>query len=116
MSARSFLRPSFVIAALLALAALGGGCDGDADDAAVAQETVFIELRVWQHVGGAEKLWVSARPEGGQWDALGTVPSPLDGVTTGYSPLSHHRYRNLAIAGVGLRVWQPVADPAGIYV
>ncbi len=46
MSARSFLRPSFVIAALLALAALGGGCDGDADDAAVAQEVVLIELRV----------------------------------------------------------------------
>ena len=117
MALRRLLLPPFVLAALLAFAAACDDAgDGDADDAAVAQETVFIELRVWQHVGDAEDLWVSARPEGGQWDALGTVPFPLDGVAEGYGPLSHYRYRNLAIAGVGLRVWQPVADPAGIYV
>ena len=122
MATRPVLLP-FVLAVALALvlpALVASGCDtrGDAtqDGNIASTDTVIVHMRVWQHVGDAEDLWVSARPEGGQWDALGTVPFPLDGVAEGYGPLSHHRYRNLAIAGVGLRVWQPVADPAGIYV
>ena len=102
-----------VLAALLALAA---SCD-DAGDGDAAQDIAVIELRVWQSVGDAgENLWVSARPEGGQWDEVGTIPFPLDAISEGYSPLSHYRYGSLAIADVGLRVWQRAADPASIYV
>ena len=37
-----------------------------------------IEVRVWQDVRDAESIYVSARPAGGSWDDLGTIPLPLD--------------------------------------
>ncbi|MDE2933897.1 MAG: hypothetical protein OXS47_08515 [Chloroflexota bacterium] len=33
-----------------------------------------VEVRVWQSTRDAERLWISARPEGGSWATLGTIP------------------------------------------
>lgn len=37
---------------------------------------VTIEMRVWQDVDDPLTHYVSARPEGGDWRTLGTVPCP----------------------------------------
>ncbi len=88
-----------VLAALFA-AAPGAGLGSAETDPGV--NTVTVEMRLWQDVHNAENVWMSARPKGGDWRALGTIPFPLDagdGAAT-------YRYRDLAIAGVELRVWQ----------
>ena len=99
-----------LVAALLTTAAPAPArADSDAD-------TVIIELRVWQRVDNHEDVWLSARPQGGRWDALGTIPLPRDGVVRGYGGISRHRYGDLTIGGVGVRVWQRVLEPWRIYV
>lgn len=88
------------LAGLLAALALGlrtGEPLGAVDDQG---DTITIQLRVWQDVEHDEDIWISARPLGGSWRTLGTVPFPL----------THHRgvwgtwYRDLAIAGVEIRI------------
>ena len=37
-----------------------------------------VETRVWQSVRDPERLWLSARVEGGSWATLGTVRLPLE--------------------------------------
>ncbi|MCY3886388.1 MAG: Ig-like domain-containing protein [Chloroflexi bacterium] len=74
---------------------------------------VSIELRVWQHVLDTERIYVSARPVGGDWRTLGTIPLPLD---DGYSSNGSCRYGGFTVAGVELRVWQHVRDAERIYV
>ena len=66
------------------------GTDGDADSDADAEPgpdpgddepdpvAVTIETRVWQHVDDPTRIFLSARPEGGSWATLGTVPLPLE--------------------------------------
>ena len=87
----------------------------DAASGAVAEEVV-VELRLWQHVDNASDVWISARPAGARWDTLGTIPFPLD--THGFSLdlQSFHWFRDLAIAGTELRVWQRHRAPELIYV
>ncbi len=74
---------------------------------------VTIELRVWQHVLDAERIYVSARPEGGDWRTLGTIPLPLD---DGHSSDGSYRYGDLAVADIQVRVWQHVIDAERIYI
>ena len=118
MSTRSLLPLPFVLVALSALVALGGGADTVlAEDAAPdAGDTVFVQMRIWQHVDDAENLWISARPKGGRWDTLGTIPFPLDHRAGGYSTVSKYRYADLAMGGIGLRVWQPETDRENVFV
>ena len=58
--------------------------DADCDQAALAVEVapptvaVTLEARVWQHVDDGARLFLSARPAGGSWATLGTVPLSLD--------------------------------------
>ena len=107
----------FVLAALLALAALGGAATTSfAEDAPGAAETVFIQMRIWQHVDDTDNIWISARPEGGRWDTLGTIPFPLEHRAGGYSDVSKFRYADLAMTGVGLRVWQPETERERVFV
>ena len=104
-----------VVAALLLAAVLVAAAPVPARaDSAV--DTVIIELRVWQRVDNHENVWLSARPKGGRWDALGTVPLPRDGVVGGYSGISRHRFGDLTVGGVAVRVWQRVLEPWRIYV
>ncbi len=104
-------------AALLALASLVAAARTSfAEDAPGAAETVFIQMHIWQHIDDVDNLWISARRAGGRWDTLGTIPFPLDNRAGGYSPVSKFRYADLAMAGVGLRVWQPETERERVFV
>ena len=118
MNASRLLSLSFVAAVALALGSLGGAANTALaeDDAAVGGETVVIEMRIWQHVDDADNIWISARPKGGRWDTLGTIPFPLDHRAGGYSTVSKYRYADLAMGGIGLRVWQPETDRENVFV
>ena len=84
-----------------------------ASAATTAADTAVVELRVWQDVKYAKWLWVSARPEGGSWATLGTIPFPLD---DGHSADGSSRYGALTVGVVELRVWQNVGDPLSISI
>ena len=44
--------------------------------------TANVEVRVWQSTSDAERLYISARPEGGNWGTLGTIPLDMDGLNS----------------------------------
>ena len=71
---------------------------------------VVVELRVWQDVNDASNLYVSARPEGGDWRGFGTVPFTL-GPPRGYGADALHQYGDVYVAGVGLRLARHVNVP-----
>ena len=83
--------------------------------------TVNVEVRVWQDVNNARNIYISARPAGGDWAALGTIPLPLD---DGISSSGRFRYGDISVgvpvgsatATVEVRVWQDVNDALRIYV
>ena len=103
-----------IIGALLLLAISAGADSVDAQSQdAPDGDTAAIELRVWQHVRDAERIYVSARPVGGDWRTLGTIPLPLD---DGYSSDESCRYGDFTVAGGELRVWQHVRNAERIYV
>ena len=54
-----------------------------------------VEVRVWQDVRDGRRIHLSARPEGGFWRELGTVPLPLD---DGQSATGRYRYGDVVIA------------------
>ncbi len=82
-----------------------------------------VEVRVWQALSDERDIRVSARPAGGSWRTLGTVPLPLD---DGTSSTGRYRYGDIAIdvplpnhatpATVEIRVWQDVGNTRHIYI
>ena len=81
--------------------------------AAAGEDAAVVELRVWQDVNNAERLYVSARPKGGSWATIGTIRFPLD---AGHSADGSLRYGDLTVGRVELRVWQSVSDPLVISI
>ena len=88
-------------------------------------EAANVELRVWQRIEDPLRIYVSARPEGGSWGTLGTIPLALDQRNS----RGTFRYGDIDLgvplpgaasqdstANVELRVWQRIADPLRIYV
>ncbi len=68
--------------ALDSLSASGAWRYGDASiEARLAVGPAVVEARVWQSVADPSRLYLSARPSGGSWRALGTVPLALDGLS-----------------------------------
>ena len=59
-----------------------------------ATRTVNVEVRVWQDVDQPDALWLSARPNGGSWADLGTIPVPLD---DGLSGTGRYRYGDIVL-------------------
>ena len=55
--------------------------------------TATVEVRVWQSTGDPLNIYISARPEGGDWSVLGTIPLPLDEEASGGS----FRYGDIAV-------------------
>ena len=105
-----------VLAALLGLVVATVG-------AAQAEETATIEVRVWQNVSDELEIHISARPAGGNWRILGTIPLPLvDGVSTS----GQYRYGDISLgvplanravpATVEVRVWQDIQNSARVYI
>ena len=110
---------SGVVAALLAAAAAMAPFTG-----AAAQSTASVEVRVWQSVSDDRALYVSARPAGGSWAALGTIPLDMSGLSASRA----YRFGDVAVeaplsgepnaprATVEVRVWQSVTDDRALYV
>ena len=108
---QALLAVPILLAAVVAAAATPAGT-ATADEGAAPAE-VIVELRVWQHVRNTDSIWVSARPKGGDWRTLGTIPFPLD---DGSAWGDYYRYGDLVIAGAALRIWQRVGEPERISV
>ncbi len=107
-----------VIAALFLIATLAPV------NGAAAQSTASVEVRVWQSVSDDRGLYVSARPAGGSWGTLGTIPLDMDGLSSSGA----YRYGDVAVeaplsaepdaprATIEVRVWQKIADERALYV
>ena len=107
---------------LVALAGLAGIMGLTAGASAQDARTTAIELRVWQHREDASIIHITARPAGGSWGTLGTIPLPLD---DGISQSGRWRFGDVAISvpleapfltRVDVRVWQRVANDALIHI
>ena len=61
-----------MIGALALVLALLAGVDAASADEESADSAVTLDVRVWQTVSLPERVYISARPEGGSWDTLGT--------------------------------------------
>ena len=68
---------------------------------AQSQRTANVEVRVWEDVNDPERNYISARPQGGSWSTLGTIPLPL---TDGVSSSGRFRYGDVTLA-------VPLPDP-----
>ncbi|MCY4391975.1 MAG: hypothetical protein OXE43_07975 [Chloroflexi bacterium] len=64
--------------------------------AALAQgaNTANVEIRVWERTDDPARNYISARPEGGSWQTLGTIALPLDGETSN----GRFRYGDITLA------------------
>ena len=112
-----------IVGALLLLAVAAAPGSADAQREAADEETVRIELRVWQDMDDDLDISVSARPADGSWQTLGVIPLPLD---DGHSSSGHYRYGNITLAvplsnratpvHIEMRVWQHVEDGRRIYL
>ena len=112
-----------IVGALLLLAVAAAPGSADAQREAADEETVRIELRVWQDIEDDLDISVSARPADGSWQTLGVIPLPLD---DGHSSSGHFRYGNITLAvplteratpvHIEMRVWQHVEDGRRIYL
>ena len=61
------------LVALMMVVAVGG----TAFAVAQSTRTANVEIRVWEDVNDPARNYISARPEGGSWRTLGTIPIPL---------------------------------------
>ena len=66
-----------------------------------------VEVRVWQDVEDSSRIYVSARPAGGDWRVLGTTALPLD---DGLSSTGRYRYGDLSVS---VAVRSPVVQVPG---
>ena len=62
---------------------------------AQASRTANVEVRVWESTSDPRLNYISARPEGGSWRTLGTIPLLL---TDGVSSSGRFRYGDITLA------------------
>ena len=108
----NLLAATLLLAAMLLSVCVGTGWPSAeaADDDAGGE--VIVELRVWQDVNDQENLYVSARLQGGRWDAHGTRAVQLQ---YGLGGLGRYNYDTLSIGGVELGIWQRKPQAPGAY-
>jgi len=99
-------------ALLLALVLFAGAGSASSQESG-GRVRVDVDVRVWQGVADPELLYISARPAGGRWDALGTIRLHLD---RGLTADRDERFGDVRVDGVEIRVWQRVAEPRRIHV
>ena len=102
--------------------ALAGAAAVAAQSGPDSGSTANVEVRVWQAVADAERLYVSARAAGGSWRDLGTAPLDMSGL----SASGRYRHGDIALdvprSGAGgavtvqVRVWQAVGDAERLYI
>ena len=107
----SLLAATLVLAAMLLGVSAGEGLPR-ADAADDAGGEVIVELRIWQDVNDEQNLHVSARLQGGRWDAHGTRAVQLQ---YGLGGLGRYNYDTLSIGGVELGIWQRKPQAPGAY-
>ena len=78
---------NLVIAALVGVIAVGGALVY-----AQSSRTADVEVRVWESTSDPERNYISARPEGGSWSTLGTIPLGR-GEASAYETTSNGRFR-----------------------
>ena len=93
---------NWIIVALVAVIAIGG-----AVTFAQSSRTANVEIRVWESTSDPTRNYISARPEGGSWRTLGTIPLGT-GDATAYEETSNGRFR---YSDITLAV--PLGDEAG---
>ena len=104
------------LAAVLGLAVVATGA------AQGGGQTAPVEVRVWQNVGDLEDIRISARPAGGDWRILGTIPLPLgettDSGTFAYADidLDVALPNRVTPATVEVRVWQRIGANERVYI
>ena len=54
--------------------------------------TTDVDVRVWQSTSDAQALYISARPDGGSWRTLGTIPLG-EGAASEYETTANGRFR-----------------------
>ena len=103
-----------VLAGVFGLALLAGAN-------AQSGNTANVEVRVWQRVSDANALYISARPEGGSWRTLGTIPIDMSGLSGSRA----YRYGDITVtvpragttaAVVEVRIWQRVRAELSLYI
>ena len=110
---------SAILITALAAIAVGGTVT-----TAVAQDNTeaTVQVRVWQSLEDAERLYISARPASGSWATLGTIRLPLD---DGRSSDGRFMYGDIGLdvpladrppLRVEVRVWQHSLRLERVYV
>lgn len=64
------MKKLIALAGILAVIAVAGAAIAFAQN----ERTANVEVRVWQRSSDHSQVYISARPEGGSWRTLGTVP------------------------------------------
>ena len=112
---------AFITLTALAFVVFATGA-GVAAQAVPRENVPSVEVRVWQDVNDAHSIFISARPSGGSWATLGTIPLPLD---DGHSRSGRFRYGDISVTvpmpgaeatSVEVRVWQDVNDARSIFI
>ncbi len=90
------------------------------EDSEARDDSVIIQLRVWQRVTNSSELWVSSREDDGRWRGFVTKRLDFHGQSRIDSGAhadagEHIRYGDFAAAGVGLRVWQSLTAPQRVF-
>lgn len=102
------------LVAVVALGVAGVEAQGPEEPLEPAEPaTQYVEVRVWQRIAEPLRIQISARPEGGSWSTLGTIPLPLD---DGFSSSGNYRYGDITVGGVEVRVWQRVSNARAIQI
>ena len=80
---------------------------------AQASRTANVEVRVWESTSDPTLNYISARPEGGSWRTLGTIPLLL---TDGVSSSGRFRYGDITLAvPLPEQAAAPTAAPSPVY-
>ena len=81
---------NLIIAVLVSVIAIGGVAFAFAQ----STRTADVEVRVWESVGDPTRNYISARPAGGSWLTLGTIPIDMSGL----SSTGAYRYSDMTLS------------------
>ena len=117
---RTFAAWPITAAMLVAIVVWLSGCTAPSGDTVVSEtviiDTVIIDLRVWQDLNEPTSLWLSAQVPGHDEESLDKVPLANDRSSRAVIDVSRHRYTEVDVAGVGLRIFQQQLNPQRILV
>ena len=109
-----------LVAVVVLLTVVVSGASTVVAEGSGTEDTVLVDLRIWQNVGDDQDIWVSARPAGGDWDELGTFQFQFaaDGTGRRWPIYDGYRAGDLVVAGFKITIAQDESffGPHRIYV